>query len=77
MMPVQDQITLMQIRLLRLACARWRKSQIACADFFSKNKLYAFIRDNWDGFHIQGDEACLNDIEEMLKHRGIRYDAEP
>jgi len=77
MMPVQDQITLMQIRLFRLARARWHKSQIACADFFSQNHLYTYIGDNWDGFHIQGDEACLDDIEEMLKHRGICYDAKP
>ena len=66
----------MQIRLFRLACARWNKTMVSCADFFSRNHIYAYIQDNWDGFHIQGDNACLDDIEEMLKHRGMRYDTE-
>lgn len=69
MMSIQDQITFMQVRLFRLACKRWNKSMTACADFFSQNDLYAYIRDNWDGFHIQGDHACLDDIEAILRHK--------
>lgn len=71
---VPEQIVYMQVRLFHLACKRWHKSVRECARFFEKYDLYQLIYDLWDSFHIQGDYACMMDIENILKRKGIEYE---
>ena len=72
---IPEQIVYMQVRLFRLACKRWHKSVRECARFFEKHVLYQLIYDLWDGFHIQGDDACMMDIEKILTSVGVEYDS--
>ena len=72
-MDITEQIVYMQVRLFRLACKRWHKNVRDCARFFKAHDLWRLIYDLWDSFHVQGDEACIFDLEEILEKRGIQY----
>ena len=72
---IPEQIVYMQVRLFHLACKRWHKSVRECARFFEKHDLYQLIYDLWGCFHIQGDEACMMDLEEILKRDGVEYES--
>lgn len=72
-MDEEGQIIWMQVRLFRLACSRWHKTVPECAKFFEEHDLYRMIYDLWDGFHIQGDVACIMDIEHILSKDGVCY----
>ena len=65
-----DEILHMQVRLFRLAGRKWNKSTIECADVFDKYSVDQYIRDSYEFFHVQGDEANIEDIEEYLERKG-------
>ncbi len=67
-----DDLFLIQIRLFRLAQARWNIDEEKCSDIFNKYKIYDYIETCYDFFHIQGDEANLADIELYLKNNGVK-----
>ena len=63
------QITYMQIRLLRLAAEEWQKTLTEANAIFSKNGVYDFICEYFDSFHIEGDFAILEEVEQYLVKR--------
>ncbi len=65
-----NEILHIQVRLFRLACRRWKKSIIECSDIFDGFDVDAYIREMYEFFHVQGDEANLDDIEGYLKGKG-------
>ena len=67
----QDEILHMQVRLFRMACRVWKKTEIECAELFDRYKIDAYIREAYEFFHIQGDEANLEEIETYLGKRGV------
>lgn len=72
---IPEQIIYMQVRLFHLACKQWHKPVRECARFFKEHGLFQIIYDLWDGFHIQGDDACMKDIENILKRNGVEYES--
>lgn len=71
---MNEEILRMQIRLFRLACRRWNKSNIECAEIFDRYGIDEYIAEFYDLFHIQGDEADIQDIESYLVNRGASDD---
>ena len=67
---MEKDILRMQIRLFRMACKRWGKSTAECVGIFEKYNLDKYIFDLYEIYHVQGDEANLDDIEEYLRKRG-------
>jgi len=70
-MTQKDDIFLIQIRLFRLAQQRWKKTAEECEAIFTKNDINKYIATCYEEYHVQGDEANLNDIEAYLQNRGV------
>ena len=62
----EDERLLMLIRLFRKACTEWDKPILECADIFDRYGVDEYITDCYDLFHVQGDEANLEEIKEFI-----------
>ncbi|WP_407449988.1 DUF3791 domain-containing protein [Fibrobacter sp.] len=67
----KDEIILIQVRLLRLATKTWHKDMSEVAKLFRQYKVYDFMQDMYEEFHVQGDLASLNEVEAYLKNQGV------
>ena len=67
-----DDLFLIQIRLFRLAQNKWHLDEEQCSKVFNKYKIYDYIETCYEFFHVQGDDANLNDIENYLKNNGAK-----
>lgn len=63
---------LIQVRLLRLATKTWHKEMPEVAKLFSQFKVYDFMQDMYEEFHVQGDSANLNEVEAYLRSQGVQ-----
>ena len=61
------QILYMQSRLVRLASARWNMPRDQVVQRFKNNRVFQYISDLWDYFHVEGDDAILCDVGEYLE----------
>ena len=68
----EDDLFLIQIHLFRLAQSKWNLDEEKCSELFNKYKIYDYIETCYEFFHVQGDEANLNDIENYLKNNGAK-----
>lgn len=68
-MDEQRQILYMQTRLIRLAGERWNKTADQVIEIFRKNSVLDHIADCFGVFHVQGDEAVLDDIEYYIENK--------
>lgn len=67
-----NEITFMQVRLVRMAVFKWQKTTCECAAVFEKYRIYEYIEELYDLFHIQGDETNFSEIESYLETQGFR-----
>ena len=72
----QSQMLFMQTRLLRLASEKWKTSIVRANDIFAKYKIFQFIEDCFEEFHMEGDEAVFYDIEKLLRNKEVNLYAE-
>ncbi|MBO7061844.1 MAG: DUF3791 domain-containing protein [Fibrobacter sp.] len=68
----KDEMILIQVRLLRLAAKTWHKEMPEVAKLFSQFKVYDFMQDMYEEFHVQGDSANLNEVEAYLRSQGVQ-----
>ena len=68
----KDEMILIQVRLLRLAAKTWHKEMPEVAKLFSQFKVYNFMQDMYEEFHVQGDSANLNEVETFLRSQGVQ-----
>lgn len=68
----KDDVFLIQIRLFRLAQQRWRKTAEECEEIFRKNDINGYIETCYEEYHVQGDEANLDDVEAYLRNKGVK-----
>lgn len=66
-----NEIVHMQVRLFRMACKKWEMTTEECADLFDQYDIDGYIRELYGLFHVQGDEANLYEIEDLLKSKGV------
>ena len=70
-MDENTQILFMQARISCLASQRWGTTLKDAASTLLESGALAFIRDCFDYFHLQGDDAVLDDVEEFLANQGV------
>lgn len=70
-MTEQGEVLFMQTRVIRLASRRWNTTIQKVNSIFERYDVLKFIADSYDIFHTEGDEVVLQEIEEVLKHKGV------
>lgn len=70
-MSESTQIIYMQTRLVRLMSEETGASIAAVATQFKEQGVFHYIKQMWDLFHIEGDQAVLEDIRQYLKSKGV------
>ncbi len=54
-----------------MAQDKWKKTPEECAKLFQDNDIFGFISSCYEILHLSSYECALDDVEEMLKNRGI------
>lgn len=67
-MSEKQQIIYMQARIIRLASEEWNLSVEEIIEIFNRYNVLLYIEECFGIFHVQGDAAILEDIEEYLKN---------
>ena len=65
------QALFMEARIVRLACARWNLPMRQVVRLFSRHGVLEYVGNCFDYFHMEGDEAVLDDVTEYLAARGV------
>lgn len=65
------QILYMQARLVRLATNEWGMTMSEVNEIFAVNNVYGYIKKLWELFHMEGDMAVLDDIQDYLTNKGV------
>ena len=66
----KEQILYMQARLSRAASEKWGKSMADVMNIYSKYHVLEYIESCYEIFHVQGDEANFEDVENYLRAKG-------
>ena len=74
-MSEKSQIIFMQTRLIRPASEKWNMSIEKILSTFEEYKILDYIEAGYGIFHCEGDEAVLDDIEELLERKGMNVNA--
>lgn len=69
-MSKKGDIIFMQARLLRLAAEKWMQPLSKVVEIFKQMNILGYIEAGYEIFHCEGDEAILEDIDEMLARKG-------
>lgn len=75
-MSEKTQIIFMQTRLLRLASEEWNTTIQKVNELFEKYNILRFIEECFDVFHMEGDMAVFDEIQTVLRCRGVDVYAE-
>ncbi len=68
----RDDLFMMQIRLFRMAQIKWNKSVGECEKIFSEYAINDYIKMCYEEFHVQSDEANMDEIDSYLQRKGFR-----
>ena len=71
----RQQIIYMQTRILRLASEEWNKPIEVIAELFAQYGVLHYIEECFGIFHVEGDEAVLEDVATYLKSKGVTGNA--
>ncbi len=63
------QILYMQARLVRLAAEEWHKTIEETNKLFQQYNIYHYIANFWGIFHVESDEAVLEDISDHINSK--------
>lgn len=61
----------MQTRIIRLASEVWGRPIEMIAELFAQYGVLQYIEDCFGLFHMEGDDAVLEDVTVYLKNRGV------
>lgn len=67
----RQQIIYMQARLIRRASEEWDQSIEKVAELFARYGALQYIEECFGIFHVEGDEAILDDITKYLENKGV------
>ncbi|MCD8054815.1 MAG: DUF3791 domain-containing protein [Lachnospiraceae bacterium] len=65
----KQQILYMQTRLLRRASEEWNLPMQTVATLFARFDVFSYIEKEFGLFHVEGDDAVLEEITAYLKNR--------
>ena len=66
----KQDIIFMQTRLLRCASEEWNLPIDKIVKIFSEMNLFEYIEKGYGIFHCEGDNAIMEDIDEVLRRKG-------
>ena len=69
-MDEKSQILFMQIRILRIASTRLKRSFKDTATLFREYDVLPYIREGYGIFHVEGDDAVYEDVKKYLLSKG-------
>ena len=69
-MSEKQQILYMQTRMIRNASEKWNRPIEIISELFEKYDVLQYIEDCFELFHVEGDEAILEDVTEYLENKG-------
>ena len=72
-MSERKQITHMQVRMVRMATEKWGLPVDEVAQLFDRYQVFAYIRDCFGIFHMEGDEAVWEELVPFLKNKRCAY----
>lgn len=72
-MTKRSEIAFMQARIARIATQKWRLPISEVGRLFDQYKAFQHIRDCYDLYHVEGDEAIWEDMQPFFRHRGCPY----
>lgn len=75
-MSEKSQIIFMQTRLIRIASEEWNISIQKANEIFDKYSILRYIEECFGIFHMEGDYAVFDDIQTLLKNKGVDVLAE-
>jgi len=70
-MSEQRQMIHMLVRVSRLAAERWGMPLSQAMQVLGPADALGYICRNFGLFHMEGDEAVLDDVEEYLSSKGV------
>lgn len=73
-MSEKRQIIYMQTRLMRLAAETWNKTMDDVVELFTGYGVLQYIEECFGIFHVEGDEAILDDVVTYLENKGAIWD---
>jgi hypothetical protein len=74
-MQEQEQIIYMQTRIMQMFSERWNMPLKQVVSVFQKYALAEMIEENFDLYHVEGDESVYADLMAVLRKEGaISYD---
>ncbi len=65
----QREITYMQVRMARCAMRTWDATLGQVSQRFAKYDVTAYIEQNYDLLHLEGDEAVFEDVAAYVNRR--------
>lgn len=66
----RQQITYMQVRIVRLACHRLCLSLAEVVALFNSCDVFGYIERNFGLFHMEGDDAVFDDVVAYMDRKG-------
>ena len=66
-----DEVLYMETRIFREFCEKMKITAKKANELFNNFKIWDYIESCYDMLHLSGDECVLNDIEKILKKRGV------
>ena len=69
----QEQIAIadMQCWVFRKAQKKWNISPVQCAKIFKKYDLLGYISECYDLLHVSSYQCALEDVEDILREKGV------
>lgn len=65
-----NDIFMLQVRLFRLLQEKKNITAKECDELFAEYELYDYIATCYEEYHVQGDDANLEDIENYIYSQG-------
>ena len=69
----QSEIAYMQARIARMAMEKWKLPIGDVGKIFSDYQILQHIRDCYDLYHVEGDDAIWEDLQPLFEYRGCPY----
>lgn len=68
-MEERSQIVFMQVRIVRMYATAHGVTLAEAARAFEAAGAFRYIADCWGLFHVEGDDAVLDDVESFMRSR--------
>ena len=69
-----NEIIFFETRVFREFCEQVKLSPTEANKLFDKYGIWQYIEDTYDMLHLNSDECTIEDILEILKVNGVRYE---